>query len=317
MTNWKQAKAIGSLALALAMTAAAARAQRPSLGDLQQLIEQLGTAVNQAEGASLVDNDANTDPGMKITNAAVMGDWPNPTRIDVWGVGFGPAQGRERAFLGILGAGSPLQSLPVFEWTDTSLWVQLPALFGPGSHRLVLANEVAPEGGGEPVLRVAIAEVTIGPHGHKGLTGPVGPQGPEGPEGPVGEPGLPGARGPVGEKGLPGPQGIAGPPGDVGADGPQGPAGPDVPGEWIFNEGWCPRTDDCHFRTGCPLGTNLVSGACGMKLQDFDNFRIHPIRVIYTGPDPGNPNGWLCRVQNRHLAQDFQIPHGAFCASSQ
>ena len=64
-----------------------------------------------------------------------------------------------------------------------------------------------------------------GIQGPKGETGPQGPQGPIGETGPQGEPGIQGPQGPIGETGPQGPQGIQGERGPQGPIGPQGEPG--------------------------------------------------------------------------------------------
>ncbi len=139
--------------------------------------------------------------------------------------------------------------------------------------------------------------------GQSGAQGPAGPAGPAGPSGPQGPQGMPG------QNGAPGAQGPAGPQGPQGAQGPQGPAGPAYGDNWIFFNYDAGAYNLVAIDAICGGGQIAISGSCGYDPLDPGGFSM---RVVYSGPDPGNHQVWRCVVDNTDSV-DHNLNYGAFC----
>ena len=143
----------------------------------------------------------------------------------------------------------------------------------------------------------------VGPVGHdgeRGVTGPIGPTGLTGPKGTNGLAGQSGSDGPPGAQGGIGPQGPQGFPG-IGLQGPQGlqgsqgSTGPAVAFSTYQVKDYTASAVGQFFATlSCSFEYPvLVSGGCGYPF--FENRAESSPAVLYSGPDPDDPNHkWKC-----------------------
>ena len=146
-----------------------------------------------------------------------------------------------------------------------------------------------------------------GLNGSIGLTGLTGLTGPAGPLGPIGPKGIAGLAGPMGPEGSPGPQGANGPQGPqgfqgVGIQGPQGVQGSSgaavsLSTYQVLDHNVAVGSDSRRFLY-CPSEYPvLVAGGCGFPFY-INRLEAEPV-VVYSGPDPDNPNrGWKCVAAN-------------------
>jgi len=59
----------------------------------------------------------------------------------------------------------------------------------------------------------------------------------------------------------------------------------------------------------CGTGNIAISGACGYPTGDASALFM---KVVYSGPSPGTPEGWQCSLQNTDTV-DHTMTYGAFC----
>jgi hypothetical protein len=118
--------------------------------------------------------------------------------------------------------------------------------------------------------------------------------------------GAQGAQGPAGPQGL---QGPAGTPGSAGPQGPQGPAGSGYSDNWLFYNLTAPAQSLFAGDADCGAGNVAISGACGYYPHDTGGFGI---KVVYSGPEPGNHQFWRCQLANSDTV-DHTVNFAAFC----
>ncbi len=307
MTIAHTLKLIFPLALGGALTATAASAQRTSLDDLQQQIAALETEMSDLEGVPIVDDDPSTEPGLAIANAHANPIGANSLLLLIYGKGFGVPQGKENL---LFGQGSSFVGLTPSTWEDDRISVKLPDDLAPGDYLVIVANEVTPAQGGDPVLQIDSLDLTIGAHGLAGPEGPMGPPGETGPAGAVGPDGPQGQQGAQGDQGVVGPKGFTGAVGPTGPAGPQGLAGTTMNGRWVMKSASCSKNSVCSNTITCNSDEFVLNGACGNVDDPFK------VRVIYSGPTLPGVLGWRCTVKNTAKFQSRTINYGAFCGKN-
>ncbi len=305
MPNFKVIRTLSALALAVTAAAGAARAQRPSLSDLEQQVIALEARLAALQDEAIVDQDSSTEPGLVISKIQVGYDQDGlADTLSITGDNFGVQGLDARVILGH--SSTSFKSLPISSWTNTFITAVLPNELevGEGIYVVFVANELALENN-PASLQIDRMDVTIG------ARGPNGPQGPAGPAGDVGPQGPQGAGGPQGLQGVQGPTGQRGPTGDrgpQGPQGPQGPVGPPSPGGWKyerFTEHWAEMNS---VAASCPTGKVLISGRCG------DGGTAPEVRVLYSGPDPLNTQRWVCVTYVDGLISRT-VDYGTYCGN--
>jgi len=301
------------LTLALTAAAALASAQRISLAELSNEAASQEQRLAELEKEALADLNPGTAAGLTIANAQLRYSNPSSPTLVLTGHGFG-VLGSAAQVLGLHPEceSEPFESLTVLSWTDWRIEVAAPSRPVGGPYlfavRVVVANEIAPAGGGPAETQTDSIDLAFGV---QGAQGPQGPQGAQGAQGPPGPPGPQGPIGPQGPRGPIGPQGLRGFRGLPGPAGPEGDEGSTlVEYEWQNTSVQCGTEEDCYLRPGCSDGYFVVSGRCG------DPGSTDPMRVLYSGPDPSDPSKWLCRARNINSLLIRTVEAGVLCVKT-